>query len=35
MAADLNLVFENAKKYNADESNIYKVNSIRVQILSF
>jgi len=25
--ADLNLVFENAKQYNADESVIYKVTS--------
>jgi hypothetical protein len=26
--ADLNLVFENAKRYNADESIIFKVNDI-------
>lgn len=25
LATDLNLVFENAKQYNADESKIYKV----------
>ena len=30
IATDLNLVFENAKKYNADESNIYKVGFIKL-----
>ena len=30
IAADLNLVFENAKKYNADESNIYKVTLVTI-----
>ena len=30
IATDLNLVFENAKKYNADESNIYKVGLIKL-----
>ena len=27
MASDLNLMFENAKEYNADESKIFQVNT--------